>query len=86
MLSGKEVSISCGGYSFTVICGCHINGAYAAFMNWGFSVELSSYSVPNADSIAEKLAAYSEFAAPEFRRAVANALSETITPLLSYED
>lgn len=54
----KEINIDCGGYSFLTVCGCHVNGAFAAFLNWGLSFELSAHEIDissNAETIANGL-------------------------------
>lgn len=56
--NAKEIRIDCGGYSFLVFCGTHINGAFAAFLNWGLSFELSAHDFDtneNAETIANGL-------------------------------
>lgn len=42
-VTAREYSIDCHGLNFLCILGHHINGGYAAIINWGVSAELSSY-------------------------------------------
>lgn len=38
----KEIAIAANGISFLTICGKHINGGYAAILNFGIAAELST--------------------------------------------
>ena len=40
----EEASVDSYGYNFLCVYGSHINGNYLAILNWGISVELSSFS------------------------------------------
>ena len=41
-MNAREENISCHGLSFLCIYGKHVNGGFAALMNWGVVVELST--------------------------------------------
>ena len=41
-VNAREETINCHGLDFLCIYGRHINGGYAALMNWGVAVELSA--------------------------------------------
>lgn len=43
LIKSKEIQIDCCGLSFLVICGIHINGAFASIINYGVSCELSNF-------------------------------------------
>lgn len=85
----KEVAISANGTSFLTLVGTHINGAYAAFINFGICAELSSYNECdyNSEKIynALKHSVVGDIWLPkseEQLKALAKELSEAITPLV----
>lgn len=83
----KEVAISANGTSFLTLVGTHINGAYAAFINFGICVELSSYNECdyNSEQIYNALKRSEDIWLPKSKerlKALAKELSEAITPLV----
>lgn len=79
----RELSIDTHGLNFLVICGEHINGGYAAIINFGVTTELSSDDGQyNAIKIYEALEKSNDSCLPKddsVLKAIASELSEVIT-------
>lgn len=88
LIKSKEIQIDCCGLSFLVICGIHINGAFASIINYGVSCELSifpeSYNY-NASKLSDVLCACKSDWLPKSektRAEIATALSDIITNII----
>ena len=85
----QEISVEMNGFSFLCLFGRHINGAYISIVSLGVSAELSPSKNGvgyNSDRIfhALQFAVYSRSGMLNgWERDFANALSRTITPMLS---
>lgn len=85
----QEISVEMNGFSFLCLFGRHINGAYISIVSLGVSAELSPSKNGvgyNSDRIfhALQFADYSRRGMIDgWERDFANALSRTITPMLS---
>lgn len=85
LIKSKEIQIDCCGLSFLVICGIHINGAFASIINYGVSCELSNFPESynyNASKLSDVLCACKSDWLPKSEKAraeIATALSDIIT-------
>lgn len=85
LIKSKEIQIDCCGLSFLVICGIHINGAFASIINYGVSCELSNFPESynyNALKLSDVLCACKSDWLPKSgktRTEIATALSGIIT-------
>ena len=88
LIKSKEIQIDCCGLSFLVICGIHINGAFASIINYGVSCELSNFPESynyNASQLSAVLCACKSDWLPKSvktRAEIATALSDIITNII----
>lgn len=82
-VTARELSIDTHGLNFLVICGKHINGGYAAIVNFGVTAEISTDDGQyNAIKIYEALEKSNDSWLQKNEnslRAIASELSEVIT-------
>lgn len=87
-IKSKEIQIDCYGMSFLVVCGTHINGAFAAIVNFGVSCELSGFSGSYNYNASKLSDAFCNFKSswlpnsPKTRIEIATALSDVITNVI----
>lgn len=84
--TATEIGISANGTNFLTIVGTHINGGYAAFVNFGIAVELAENDrCYNSEQIYKAFKDSNDTWLPkgdEEIKALAGELSDIITPLI----